>query len=229
MALDIIAKTNTYRNLILFGATNRSRFILKMTVFDEMSKLAWKNSRHLTTLPLVSPPCRMGNLIQLIRSTTQIWVVTRHQYGISALVSQPSFGEETRVRVSFVSDKAENHSNERRGNENSKDEEKERRHKRKKQWWPSGLVFISLIWLDGRVLFGGRVFENPSNIHTGDYLSTVGYWLYACFGFRQAASSPSGLSRGRACYVQANKATPHSRVLLCLDLTDQKGAVGSLY
>ena len=27
-----------------------------------------------------------------IRSTTKIWVVTRHQYGISALVSQTSFG-----------------------------------------------------------------------------------------------------------------------------------------
>ena len=30
-----------------------------------------------------------------IRSTTQIWVVTRHQYGIFALVSQTSFGGET--------------------------------------------------------------------------------------------------------------------------------------
>ena len=30
-----------------------------------------------------------------IRSTTQIWVVTHHQYGISALVSQTSFGGET--------------------------------------------------------------------------------------------------------------------------------------
>ena len=30
-----------------------------------------------------------------IRSTTQIWVVTRHQYGISALVSRTSFGGET--------------------------------------------------------------------------------------------------------------------------------------
>ena len=30
-----------------------------------------------------------------IRSITQIWVVTRHQYGISALVSQTSFGGET--------------------------------------------------------------------------------------------------------------------------------------
>ena len=39
--------------------------------------------------------CRVGNLIQPIRSTTQIWVVRCHQYGISALVSQTSFGGET--------------------------------------------------------------------------------------------------------------------------------------
>ena len=39
--------------------------------------------------------CRVGNLIQPIRSTTQIWVVTCHQYGISALVSHTSFGGET--------------------------------------------------------------------------------------------------------------------------------------
>ena len=39
--------------------------------------------------------CRVGNLIQPIKSTTQIWVVKRHQYGISALVSQTSFGGET--------------------------------------------------------------------------------------------------------------------------------------
>ena len=30
-----------------------------------------------------------------IRSTTPIWVMTYHQYGISALVSQTSFGAET--------------------------------------------------------------------------------------------------------------------------------------
>ena len=30
-----------------------------------------------------------------IRSTTQIWVMTRHQCGISALISQTSFGGET--------------------------------------------------------------------------------------------------------------------------------------
>ena len=35
---------------------------------------------------------RVGNLIQPIRGPTQIWVVTRHQYRISAPVSQMSFG-----------------------------------------------------------------------------------------------------------------------------------------
>ena len=45
---------------------------------------------------------------QPIRSTAQIWVVTRHQYGISALVSQMSFRGQIRlnmgrsVLVSFV-------------------------------------------------------------------------------------------------------------------------------
>ena len=39
--------------------------------------------------------CCAGNLIQPIRSTTQIWVVRRHQYGISALISQLSFSGET--------------------------------------------------------------------------------------------------------------------------------------
>ena len=35
--------------------------------------------------------CRVGNLLQPIKSATQNWVVTLHQYGISALVSQTSF------------------------------------------------------------------------------------------------------------------------------------------
>ena len=34
-----------------------------------------------------------------IRSTIQIWVVTRHQYGISVLVSQTSFHGDTRGDV----------------------------------------------------------------------------------------------------------------------------------
>ena len=35
------------------------------------------------------------NLLQPIRSTSQIWVETRHQYGISALVPHTSFGGKT--------------------------------------------------------------------------------------------------------------------------------------
>ena len=37
----------------------------------------------------------MGNLLQPIRSTSQIWVVTRHQYGISAPISKTLFRGET--------------------------------------------------------------------------------------------------------------------------------------
>ena len=53
-------------------------------------------TRHYPDLGSASDwSCRVGNLIQPIRSTTQIWVVTRHQYGISALVFQTSFRGET--------------------------------------------------------------------------------------------------------------------------------------
>jgi len=38
---------------------------------------------------------RVGNLLQPIRSSTWIWVVTRHQHGISVLISQTSFRWET--------------------------------------------------------------------------------------------------------------------------------------
>ena len=46
---------------------------------------------------------RVGSLIQPIRSTCQIWVVTRRQYGISALVSQTSFAGETSGSVAKMS------------------------------------------------------------------------------------------------------------------------------
>ena len=39
--------------------------------------------------------CCVAILPQPIRSTTQIWVVTRHQFGLSAPVSQKSFRGET--------------------------------------------------------------------------------------------------------------------------------------
>ena len=41
-------------------------------------------------------------LAQPIRSTTQIWVVTRHQYEISALVSQTSFRGETKTTLTIT-------------------------------------------------------------------------------------------------------------------------------
>ena len=38
---------------------------------------------------------QISHTVQPTRSTNQIWVATCHQYGISALVSQTSFGGET--------------------------------------------------------------------------------------------------------------------------------------
>ena len=39
--------------------------------------------------------CHKGNLLQPIRNTTQAWVVTRRQYGISTLIFQVAFQGET--------------------------------------------------------------------------------------------------------------------------------------
>ena len=53
-------------------------------------------TRHYPDLGSASDwSCRAGNLIQPIRSTPSIWVVASHHYGISALVSQTSFGGKT--------------------------------------------------------------------------------------------------------------------------------------
>ena len=53
-------------------------------------------TRHYPDLGRVSDRSwRVGNLLQPIRSTTQTWLVTHHQYGFSPLVSQTSFHEET--------------------------------------------------------------------------------------------------------------------------------------
>ena len=53
-------------------------------------------TRHYPELGSASDwSCHVGNLLQPFRSTTRIWVVSSHQYGISALVSQTSFRGET--------------------------------------------------------------------------------------------------------------------------------------
>ena len=67
---------------------------------EQSSKwLPWENCWHLVMPLTVSPPNDMWETCAEIpywwRVTTQIWVVTRHQYGISALVSHTSFGGET--------------------------------------------------------------------------------------------------------------------------------------
>ena len=67
-----------------------------MTSEKRAQKVQELMTRHYADLGRASDwSCRVGNLIQPIRSTTQIWVMTRHQYGISALVSQTLFGGET--------------------------------------------------------------------------------------------------------------------------------------
>ena len=43
--------------------------------------------------------CHVGNLIQPITSTAQIWLVMHHRYEISALVSQTSFAGENSGRI----------------------------------------------------------------------------------------------------------------------------------
>ena len=98
-------------------------------LWNASNSLAWENSRHFKTLPLVFArndvwetsaeipcwwrvigqiwvsdwTCCEGNLLQPIRNTTHIWVVTRHQYGISAPVSKTSFTEKPVVASPNVS------------------------------------------------------------------------------------------------------------------------------
>ena len=65
--------------------------------------IAWENSRHFATLPLVCPQNDVWGTSAEIpywwHVTTQIWVLTRHQYGISAFFSQTSLREEIRGSV----------------------------------------------------------------------------------------------------------------------------------
>ena len=84
------------------GWANSPHFCEATTGFLSKCRL-WNARRNsvLTTrhYPDLSCASVAENLLQPIRSTTQIWVVTRHQYGMSALVSQTSFRGETRGSV----------------------------------------------------------------------------------------------------------------------------------
>ena len=48
--------------------------------------------------------CRVANFLQPIRGTIQIWVLIRHQYGISAAAPQTSFRGETSGEASKTAD-----------------------------------------------------------------------------------------------------------------------------
>ena len=66
------------------------------TLGDAISDFPILMTSHYPDLDSVSDwSCHEGNLLQPIRSTTQIWVITCYQYGIFAVVSQTSFLGET--------------------------------------------------------------------------------------------------------------------------------------
>ena len=58
------------------------------------TKWRLRNERRNSILMTLNWLNEISHAARPIRSTTQTWVVTRHQYGISALVSQTSFGGE---------------------------------------------------------------------------------------------------------------------------------------
>ena len=62
----------------------------------ELGKNVWRRSSKCEKNGWSS---HVGNLLQSIRCTIQIWVLTRHQCGISALVSQTPFYRETRSGI----------------------------------------------------------------------------------------------------------------------------------
>lgn len=119
VVLSYLLKNNYLKKLKLFQLLSLNSGLLvytKQTVrgfyIATALHLAWENSGHLETQPLVplrnyvrktSAEISRAAWLQPIKSIPQIWVVTRHQNviysGISALVSQAPFRRETRERV----------------------------------------------------------------------------------------------------------------------------------
>ena len=94
VTIAVINTVNSLRKQSTFGDTTTS-FPAKRRLRNECRNSILM-THHYPDLNRASDLlCRVGNLIQPIRSPTQIWVVTHHQYEISARVSQTSFGQET--------------------------------------------------------------------------------------------------------------------------------------
>ena len=119
VVLSYLLKNNYLKKLKLFQLLSLNSGLLvytKQTVrgfyIATALHLAWENSGHLETQPLVPPrnyvrktsaEISRAAWLPPIKSIPQIWVVTRHQNviysGISALVSQAPFRRETREGV----------------------------------------------------------------------------------------------------------------------------------
>ena len=120
MAMFNCAKFSWIKAIQIFLVSSNPSVIISVRIqFKFRSTIAWENSQHLATQPQVSPPMMSEKRAQKFHtddvslhgsvgrcfwwvvpcgkfsSANQIWVVTRHQYGISALVSQTSFRVET--------------------------------------------------------------------------------------------------------------------------------------
>ena len=107
-SLHLCALSYLWRVLIFFSVRKQPTFGGVTTGFPAKWRLRnWRRNSMLMTRHYPDQgsasdwSCPVANLIQPITSTTQIWVVTRYQYGISALVSQTSFGGETSSSVAW--------------------------------------------------------------------------------------------------------------------------------
>ena len=105
----LCALSNLWRVLTFFSLRKQPTFGGATTGFPAKWRLRnWRRNsilmtRHYPDQGSASDwSCRVGNLIQPIRSTTQIWVVTHHQYGISVLVFKHHLGRKLLVALPNV-------------------------------------------------------------------------------------------------------------------------------
>ena len=77
-----------FQFFLSFFFFKKTAYILRLHHWFPRKMTSEKRAQELHTDNASDWSCRVENFLQPIRSTTQIWVVTRHQYGISAFVSQ---------------------------------------------------------------------------------------------------------------------------------------------
>ena len=89
--------THTKKSLFVAAACKPGR---KWSKLGPHFFFAWENSRHFTRRPRNEVSETSPEIPCWWNVTTQIWVVTRHQYRISALFSQTSFrGRRVKCRL----------------------------------------------------------------------------------------------------------------------------------